>query len=81
MTKEKKPGPLVPGKIIKNTGTHLMVDLDGYGIVEIANRFAATKLDSKNGGYLFDVDNLDMVVLVASEKDQYQNAINLTDPG
>ena len=50
-------GKLVPGKIIKNNGDMLIVDLDGVGMIEIENRFAATRL-SGTGGYLFDVGNL-----------------------
>ena len=54
---ESEVGKLVPGRIIKNNGGVLIVDLDGVGMVEIENRFAATRL-SGTGGYLFDVGNL-----------------------
>ena len=54
---ESEVGKLVPGRIIKNNGDVLIVDLDGVGMIEIENRFAATRL-SGTGGYLFDVGNL-----------------------
>ena len=54
---ESEVGELVPGRIIKNNGGVLIVDLDGVGMVEIENRFAATRL-SGTGGYLFDVGSL-----------------------
>ena len=40
---EREDENLVSGKIVKNNGGVLIVDLDGVGLVEIHNWFAASE--------------------------------------
>jgi len=56
---EREDENLVSGKIVKNNGGVLIVDLDGVGLVEIHNWFAASELIDA-GSYLFDAKNLNI---------------------